>query len=80
MTHMSEVNPPLTEREKQTLRRLAEAKTDAEIALQIGGTATQIAAQRKRLLARLGIVSGSEIRDAAKSLARWPYRKNKLTR
>lgn len=77
---MPDPDPPLTEREKRLLRRIAEDKTDAEIAVRIGGTAKQIAAQRERLLDRLGIVSDGEIKDAAKSLARWPYRKSKLTR
>ena len=71
---------PLTRREKRLLRRLAEEKSDAEIALRIGGTAKQIAVQRERLLARLGIISHSQIREAATSLARWPYHQNKFTR
>lgn len=65
---------PLTEREKQLLRRLAEQKPDDQIALEIGGTVKQIVAQRERLLARLGIYSHGEIRRAARLWARWPYR------
>ena len=72
------LDQPLTQREKQLLRRLAGQKSDAEIAAQIGGTAFQIGAQRERLLARLGIVSDSEIREAAKSLARWPFHQTKI--
>jgi DNA-binding CsgD family transcriptional regulator len=51
---------PLTEREKQLLRRLAEGKADDQIASEIGGTDKRIAAQRERLLARLSIGSDSE--------------------
>jgi DNA-binding CsgD family transcriptional regulator len=66
----------LTDREKRLLRRLADGKTDEEIAREIGGTKKQIATQRKRLLGRLGLCSDDDIKGAAKSLARWPYRKS----
>ena len=59
----------LSPREKQLLRRLAAGKTDAEIALRLGGTREQISAQRARLLGRLGIGTAAEIADAAKRLA-----------
>nr|WP_249127691.1 LuxR C-terminal-related transcriptional regulator [Bradyrhizobium lablabi] len=64
----------MTEREKQLLRRLAEGKTDRQIAVEMGGKREQIAAQRERLLSKLGVSSEDEIKEAAKSLARWPYR------
>ena len=70
----NEAKPSLTGREKRLLRRPAERKPDDQIAIEIGGTTEQIAAQRERLLARLGIGSDIEIKEAAKSLARWPYR------
>jgi DNA-binding CsgD family transcriptional regulator len=71
-------DPPLTDREKRLLRRLAEQKSDTDIASEMGGTAAQIAVQRERLLARLGIVSRSDVEKAARTLARWPYRQSKI--
>jgi DNA-binding CsgD family transcriptional regulator len=66
---MTRNDPQLTDREKRLLRRLADRKSDAEIAAQIGGTAAQIAVQRERLLARLGIVSQSNLEKAVSSVA-----------
>ncbi|MBR0802852.1 hypothetical protein JQ636_04810 [Bradyrhizobium japonicum] len=43
----------LSPREKRFLRRLAAGKTDAQIAVKLGGTVEQVAKQRSRLLARL---------------------------
>ncbi|MGV7216441.1 helix-turn-helix transcriptional regulator [Bradyrhizobium sp. UFLA05-112] len=60
---------PLSPREKQFLRRLAAGKTDAQIAERLGGTAKQVAEQRVRLLAKLGISAPDEIADAAEQLA-----------
>jgi DNA-binding NarL/FixJ family response regulator len=74
---LPDVETPLTEREKQLLRRLAEGKTDDQIASEIGGKASQIGVQRERLLQRLSICSDEAIRAAAKSLARWPYRQKR---
>ncbi|MEY9235448.1 DNA-binding CsgD family transcriptional regulator [Bradyrhizobium japonicum] len=62
----------LSPREKRFLRRLAAGKTDAEIAVRLGGTVEQVSKQRVRLLARLQINSPDEIADAAKRLADWP--------
>ena len=62
---------PLTSREKQLLRRLAAAKSDGEIAAQIGGTIKQVSAQRARLLEKLKISTSAEIADAANQLANW---------
>jgi DNA-binding NarL/FixJ family response regulator len=66
----------LSPREKALLRRLAEGKSDKQIAAQIGGTKQQIAAQRQRLIDRLGISSPTELAAAAGRLARlgtvWP--------
>jgi len=45
----------LSPREKRLLRRLAAGKTDAEIAVRLGGTAKQVSLQKARLLARLQI-------------------------
>jgi DNA-binding CsgD family transcriptional regulator len=73
----------LSPREKQLLRRFAAGKTDEQIAVQLGGTTAQIAAQRARLLAKLGITSEAEISEAAKRLAPWatyrgaPYSRTK---
>jgi DNA-binding CsgD family transcriptional regulator len=63
---------PLTPREKQLLRRFAVGKTDAEIAVRLGGNAEQISRQRARLLAKLGISARGEIADAANRLANFP--------
>ncbi|MBR0901337.1 LuxR C-terminal-related transcriptional regulator [Bradyrhizobium liaoningense] len=63
----------LSDREKRLLRRLADGKPDRKIASEIGGRRDQIAAQRERLLSRLGISSDPEIKEAARLLARWPY-------
>ena len=60
----------LSSREKQLLRRLAQGKSDKEIARQIGGTEVQIAAQRQRLIGKLGIRSPTELAAAAERLAR----------
>jgi DNA-binding CsgD family transcriptional regulator len=60
----------LSPREKQLLRRLAKGKSDEQIAVQIGGTKLQVAAQRQRLTDRLGIRSPTELAAAAERLAR----------
>ena len=60
----------LSPREKQLLRRLAKGKSDKQIATQIGGTEQQIAAQRQRLIDRLGIHSPTELTAATERLAR----------
>ncbi|MGV7218855.1 LuxR C-terminal-related transcriptional regulator [Bradyrhizobium sp. UFLA05-112] len=62
---------PLSPREKRLLRRLAAGKSDAQIAERIRGTAKQVAQQRARLLAKLGIDSQAEIAVAAERLASW---------
>jgi DNA-binding CsgD family transcriptional regulator len=64
----------LSPREKQLLRRLAQGKSDKQIAAQIGGTEQQIAAQRQRLIDRLEIRSPTELAAAAERLARIRYR------
>ncbi|MDA9550008.1 hypothetical protein GPL17_07245 [Bradyrhizobium yuanmingense] len=61
----------LSPHEKRFLRRLAAGKTDAEIAVRLGGSCKQIAEQRARLLAKLGITAPEEIVDTAKRLASW---------
>ena len=63
---------PLTEREKQILRRMALGRSDAGIARQIGGTEAQVATQRLRLLRKLKICSHAEIIEAAINLGPWP--------
>jgi DNA-binding NarL/FixJ family response regulator len=50
---------------------LAQGKSDDQIAGQIGGTKQQIAAQRQRLIDRLGIHSPTELAAAAERLARF---------
>jgi DNA-binding CsgD family transcriptional regulator len=67
---MSEL--PLSPREKQLLRRIAAGKTDAQIAVRLGGDAEQISQQRARLLAKLGISTAAEIAAAAERLAHSP--------
>jgi DNA-binding NarL/FixJ family response regulator len=66
----------LSPREKALLRRLAEGKSNKQIAQQIGGTEGQIAVQRQLLIDRLGICSPTELAAAAERLARlgtvWP--------
>ncbi|WP_027527240.1 LuxR C-terminal-related transcriptional regulator [Bradyrhizobium sp. Ec3.3] len=64
-------NLPLSPREKQLLRRFVAGKTDAQIAERLGGTATQVAEQRVRLLEKLKISAPDEIADAAERLASW---------
>ncbi|MGY8685117.1 LuxR C-terminal-related transcriptional regulator [Bradyrhizobium sp. UFLA05-153] len=64
-------NLPLSPREKQLLRRFVAGKTDAQIAERLGGTATQVAEQRVRLLEKLKISAPDEIADAAARLASW---------
>jgi DNA-binding NarL/FixJ family response regulator len=49
---------------------LAQGKSDNEIAQQIGGTEVQIAAQRQRLIDKLGIRSPTELAAAAERLVR----------
>jgi DNA-binding CsgD family transcriptional regulator len=58
----------LSPREKRFLRRLAAGKTDAEIAVRLGGTVEQVSKQRVRLLARLQINSPDEIADASQAI------------
>jgi DNA-binding CsgD family transcriptional regulator len=68
---MSTSKLPLSPREKQILRRLAAGKTDAQIAVQLGGTVEQVTLQRARLLAKLEVGTPAEIADAAERLASW---------
>jgi len=70
---------PLSSREKRLLGRLARGMKDDLIAGQIGGTRAQIAAQRQRLLDKLGIGSRAEIADAAKRLAKLGGNSNRDT-
>jgi DNA-binding CsgD family transcriptional regulator len=60
----------LSPREKALLRRLAQGKSDKLIAKQMGGTKLQIAAQRQRLIDKLGIRSPTQLAAAAERLAR----------
>jgi DNA-binding CsgD family transcriptional regulator len=64
----------LTTREKKLLRRMALGQSDHAIAVDIGGTDAQVAAQRLRLLGKLNIRSQAEIIAAATKLARWMAR------
>ncbi|VIO80382.1 hypothetical protein CI1B_84090 [Bradyrhizobium ivorense] len=62
----------LTPREKLLLRRMAQHKTDREIAVQIGGTPLQVCGQRKRLIEKLQIQSEADLASWASQHARWP--------
>jgi DNA-binding NarL/FixJ family response regulator len=62
----------LSPREKLTLRRLAQGKTDHQIAIEIGGRQDQVGLQRKRLLGRLQINSEQQLAAMALQLAPWP--------
>jgi DNA-binding CsgD family transcriptional regulator len=63
---------PLSPREKRMLRRLAKGMSDHMIAVQLGGKADQVAAQRQRLCLKLQINSQAEVIEAAARLAPWP--------
>ncbi|WFU18495.1 LuxR C-terminal-related transcriptional regulator [Bradyrhizobium sp. CB3481] len=64
----------LSPREKLMLRRLAQGKTDHQIAVEIGGRQDQVRLQRERLLRRLQIKSERQLAAVALRLAPWPVR------
>jgi DNA-binding CsgD family transcriptional regulator len=66
------MDPYMSPREKQLLRRLAQGKSDMVIAQEIGGKRKQIAEQRDRLLVKLCLSTPDEIALAASKFARWP--------
>lgn len=61
----------LSPHEKRFLRRLAAGKTDAEIAVRLGGSVNQVSEQRARILRKLGISEPAQIAEAAEQLARF---------
>jgi DNA-binding CsgD family transcriptional regulator len=65
----------LGSREKRLLRRLARGKSDAKIALEIGGTERQVAGQRQALISKLGIQSDGQLTTAADEFAPWPTKR-----
>jgi DNA-binding CsgD family transcriptional regulator len=65
----------LSPREKRMLRRLAQGKTNKEIAQEIGGNAEQIAVQRGRLIRKLEIQSDEHLVSVANQLAPWRSRR-----
>ena len=68
---------PLTEREKQMLRRMAKGLSDREIAADIGGRPHQVYAQRQRLLTKLQIGSRQALIEAAQRWASWSATKQR---
>src|SRR5690242_4376363 len=86
MTHSTSIHAPvggpmtdargvfLSPREKQLLRRFAGGKTDRQIACDLGGRESAIAAQRVRLAAKLRIETTEQLRAVAQKLAYWPRR------
>jgi DNA-binding CsgD family transcriptional regulator len=67
--------PTLSPREKRMLRRLAQGKTNKEIAQEIRGNAEQIAVQRARLIRKLEIQSDEHLISVANQLAPWTARR-----
>jgi DNA-binding CsgD family transcriptional regulator len=65
----------LSPREKQLLRRFASGKTDREIARNLGGTESQVAAQRSRLTSKLQIETANQLCALGEELAVWPQRR-----
>ena len=65
---------PLSPREKLMLRRLAQGKTDHQIAVENRRRQDQIGFQRERLLQRLQIGSEEQLAAVALRLAPWPER------
>ena len=61
----------LSPRDKLMLRRLAQGKTDHQIAVEIGGRQDQVALQRERLLQKLRIGSQEQLTAVALRLAPW---------
>jgi DNA-binding NarL/FixJ family response regulator len=70
----------LSPRDKLMLRRLAQGKTDHQIAVEIGGKLDQVALQRERLLQRLQIGSQEQLTAVALRLAPWRQTGTKSTR
>ncbi|AND90381.1 transcriptional regulatory protein [Bradyrhizobium diazoefficiens USDA 110] len=64
----------LTPREKKLLRRLAQGKTDQQIATEIGGRKDQIALQRKSLIERLQVQSQEQLEALVHEFASYPER------
>jgi DNA-binding CsgD family transcriptional regulator len=62
----------LSPREKQLLRRIALGKTDHNISKEIGGTDSQVAAQRQALIKKLHIQSDAQLKAAVNQFAPWP--------
>ena len=69
----------LSPREKRLLRRIANGKSDHQVAVEIGGTERQVSEQRRRLLSRLGLQSEDSIAAAARRWAAWPSRSTHQT-
>jgi DNA-binding CsgD family transcriptional regulator len=61
----------LSPREKQLLRRLAQNKSDKQIAAEIGGRTDHIALQRLRLIEKLQIQSQGHLSALTRHLAAW---------
>jgi len=68
---LNETFPIVSSREKQLLRRLAQGKTDRQIAREIGGTESQVARQRQSLVGKLQIQSDAQLTKASDELAPW---------
>ena len=61
--------PYASPRDKQLLRRFAAGKTDGQIARELGGTITSIAAQRQRVAQKFNIQTDDQLRELASQIA-----------
>jgi DNA-binding CsgD family transcriptional regulator len=66
--------PYASPREKRLLRRFAAGKTDRQIAYELGGTITSIAAQRQRIAQKFDIQTDDQLRELVSQIAAWAPR------
>ena len=76
---MDDSVPILSPREKRLLRRIANGKSDHQIAVEIGGTERQVSEQRRRLLSKLDLQSEESIAAVAMRLAPWAPRSTRAS-
>ena len=64
----------LSQQQKKLLRRLAKGQTDEQIGREFAIRADLIAAQRQKIMEKLGIRSQAQVAAAADQFACWPRR------
>ena len=63
--------PYASPRDRQLLRRFAAGKTDKQIAYELGGTISSVAAQRQRIAHKFDIQTDNQLRELTNQIAVW---------